>query len=75
MTADCLACAADMTASEYCSHHPTTVGCEVHLPKPEVVCCQAMEVDCLACQAGLSKETYCGLYPAVEGCGGEVEPC
>ena len=28
MTAECLACSADMTVEEYCNIHPSTAGCK-----------------------------------------------
>ena len=49
MTASCLACAADMSVSEFCAKNPSTVGC----PSPRA-CCMAMTAQCLACVDGIS---------------------
>lgn len=77
MTADCLACKADLTAAEFCAQNPKINGCAQHLPPPpKKPCCQSMEIACLSCQADLTESAYCKLYPNVEGCGDEVEvPC
>lgn len=62
MTAQCLACMANMSVDKYCAQNTDTPGCA---PR---ACCKAMTAQCLACSENTSVDDYCSKNPKTIGC-------